>query len=471
MVAEAFSSSVRSYVQRFAAGVFLALAAVASAQAQSSIEMTAGGGVPDGANGSTLTTQTITMTNNSDNPSGTTFTTVTPGPVPTVTMTLSNQLYSLPTSVASSGTAVSFGSVGAPGPGIYYGPLSGIGTPSNSNFTSVSSVANGTGINTTVNYGARLLTSASALQNAGQPQIGRIQMADLTIDFSSPVNDPMLHLSGLGGSTGTKGYSAEFDVLTGSSIGVTGVARVSGNTAFVQSGLSFNNGNTNPGASCASNAGACGTVRVTGDAVTRVVLRIYLRASVAGDWSPAGSNTAGDAFYVGVSSEVADMSPAFSSMPTTVVPGTAYTGLRLTCTNNGPNTAHDVSCLPVASLGTVSNVVCTPAVPASVLPAGTVVCTFNYVLPVGGTNTSVVFTGRTGATNDRNGGAVQTAGNNQVQQSIGIRAPRLVAVKALDGNPGRNAATDQFTLTISGPGGPVASTTGGATALNAGRSG
>ena len=112
----------------------------------------------------------------------------------------------------------------------------------------------------------------------------------------------------------------------------------------------------------------------------------------------------------------ADMVPVFSGLPAVLEPGEVVSGGTLTCTNNGPGSAVGASCVPSASAGTLSNVVCTPATPATVANGGSIVCTFDYTAPgtAGGSDTgptSVTFTGTTGATNDSNGGTT-TGGNN-----------------------------------------------------------
>ncbi|MGB8813563.1 MAG: DUF11 domain-containing protein, partial [Paracoccaceae bacterium] len=468
-----FVLRVRGLVANLAVAlIFMGLLVGAQqAQAQSSIEFNAGGGTASGAQGVTITSLPITLRANTDNPAGTTFIGVSPAPVPTATFTLLNQQYTLPTNIASSGTGLFIGSPADQNPSTYFGPLNGIGSPANANFTALPTDAVGTGINTGTNYGVRMTASAHALHLAGAPTTGRIQMADLDIEFNVPVSNPMLHLSGLGGSFGAtnnpKGFTSEFDILPGSSVGASGWTLKSTNGVLAVSGNSASSNSVNPGASCtaaATDKGACGTVQVIGDSVTKIRLRVYLRASKNLPWSSNSSTGAGDAFYISVSTETADMSPAFSNLPAPIVPGTTHTGLTLTCTNAGPNTARNASCTPTANIGTISALVCTPAVPAdisAVAPNNTTVCTFSYALPLGGTETEVIFTGQTGANNDRNGGAVGTAGNNQVQTPNPVRAPKLRLVKTLNGTPGRDQATDQFTLSITGTGGPATTTTGG----------
>ncbi len=441
-----------------------------TAHAQSALEQVTGGGPANGAAGQTLTTLTTTLQNNTNNPTGTTF--VAPGFTPTVTYTLSNQQYTLPTSIASSGVSTFFGGTTNPtnAPSIYYGPLSGIGVPANGNFTSLASVPAGTGINTTLNFGARMYIAAEGLGVNGAPLSGRIHTADLTLTFSSPVTNPVIHLSGLGGNitrtqggvtVAVKGFSAEFEVLNLAANNITSVSRLSGNSAFVQSGNNFNNGNANPSASCSAGEGACGSVLVSGSNISQIQLRVYLRGTTVEpgaslSWSTT-DRTAGDAFYVATSFELSDMQPAFSNLPSTIVPGTTSTGLTLTCTNNGPNFARGgVFCTPSVNVGTISNLVCSPALPediTNVSPTNRAVCTFDHSLPPDSTATSVLFTGQTGAANDRIGGAVGTAGNNQVQQSLAVVPTADLAITKTNGMTSLDAgSTTTYTVRVTNNG-------------------
>jgi len=109
---------------------------------------------------------------------------------------------------------------------------------------------------------------------------------------------------------------------------------------------------------------------------------------------------------------VASMSPAFTLVPTAVAPGQAFTGLTLVCTNTGGSPATNPTCVPSASLGTVSAVSCSPASPATLAAGAAITCSFSYTAPgtAGGgddSNTSIVFTGSTSAAN-ANGGAVSS---------------------------------------------------------------
>ena len=137
--------------------------------------------------------------------------------------------------------------------------------------------------------------------------------------------------------------------------------------------------------------------------------------------APAPNQTQCDNATLTVTSELADLTPVFGGLPTVLEPGEAVTGATLTCTNAGPDSAANATCVPSVDAGTISNIVCVPATPVASLPAApapgsSIVCTFDYTAPgtPGGSNTpetGVVFTGTTGATNDTNGGT-GTGGNN-----------------------------------------------------------
>ena len=105
----------------------------------------------------------------------------------------------------------------------------------------------------------------------------------------------------------------------------------------------------------------------------------------------------------------ADMSVTLgASTPTVVRPGQTFTGLTLVCGNAaGGGAATAATCVPSASAGTVSNVVCTPVSGGNVAAGASISCSYDYVAPgtLGGADeptTAVTFTGTTGAANDGN---------------------------------------------------------------------
>ncbi len=161
----------------------------------------------------------------------------------------------------------------------------------------------------------------------------------------------------------------------------------------------------------------------------------------------------------------ADMSVTLgASTPPVVRPGQVVTGLTLVCANAaGGGAATAATCVPTASAGTVSNVVCTPGSGSTVAAGASIACTYDYAAPgtQGGADeatTAVTFTGTTGATNDSN------AANNVAT----LVATVIDALTDTDSKPGGStgqttsvAGNDQF------PVGSVFSLQPGSTCTNA----
>lgn len=282
------------------------------AMAQAALEMQTGVGNTSG-NGPSVLDQTVTLQYNTDNPTGNTFEAYTPAV--TVTYSLSNQQYTGLTAAqgfpaGTGGNAVFFGgnpsnTTGTIDPWPIYVAFNALGSPANANFTSANPVA-GQGIAITSNAGIWILSSARALGLQASPPStsSRVQMADLTLTFNSPVRDPILHFVGMGGfgtlST-TLGMTSEFDLLTP---GVT-LTELSGNAPFVASASQVNNANTATlNVSCSANQAACGSARVNtgGNAITSVSFRVYLRGNGGRTtWTSGGNDHWGDAVAISVS--------------------------------------------------------------------------------------------------------------------------------------------------------------------------
>ncbi|MGY6630472.1 MAG: hypothetical protein ACXIUL_05615, partial [Wenzhouxiangella sp.] len=296
-----------------------------------------------------------------------------------------------------------------------------VGNPVSGQFTSLPSNTAGTGISVASNFGFLLEGRTGGLSALGAPGSGRFQFADLQLDFNTPVSNAVLHFSALGGIAGGKNFTLEFDFLQAQSIGATGISRLSGNTAFVVSGNQINSNVANPNANCnAAGEAACGSVHILGDAVERVYLRVFMRSNQTTAWPATGS----DGIVISVSGEVSDQVPVFSDLPAGIKPGVTYTGLTLSCVNQGPNTARSPFCQPSALKGIVSNVSCSSA--SSLAPGAAITCTFDYTVPLSEAsqipdfNEQIPLVGQTGAINDRNGGPVGTAGNNQIITNVPV---------------------------------------------------
>ncbi|KNZ32454.1 MAG: hypothetical protein AD742_11935 [Methylibium sp. NZG] len=160
----------------------------------------------------------------------------------------------------------------------------------------------------------------------------------------------------------------------------------------------------------------------------------------------------------------ADMSVTLgASTPTVVRPGQTFAGLTLTCTNAvGSSPATTATCVPTASAGTVSNVVCTPASGSTVAAGASIACTYDYAAPgtQGGADeatTAVTFTGTTGATNDTN------AANNVAT----LVATVIDALTDTDSKPGGSTGqTSNLSTNDQFPPGSVFSVQPGGTCTN-----
>jgi uncharacterized repeat protein (TIGR01451 family) len=433
-----------SFRQRLAATASLAalLLVPGHALAQRAIEMNSTG-ASTAAAAPFQGPLTITFQNNTDNPGGNTFAAV-GATTPTATLTILNQQFANGTNFTTNGAMIGGTFAGDP----HYAAMNFLGGGQSAQFTSLPTVAAGTGIAVATNHAAQFEFRTNGLLVAAAPANGRFQFADLQVDLNVPVSNLVLHIAGLGGTAGGKGFTAEFDLVPGSSIGATGITRLSGNAAFGVAGNQISHLVATPAADCAvANSGACGSIRVTGTAITRVYLRMYMRASDGVAWP----NNGAEGWMLGISGEVSDMTPVFSGLPASIVPGTNYAA-TLTCTNQGPNIAYSPTCTPTASAGTISALNCVPAIPVApaglspIAPNNQLACSFNYVLPPGGGQTQVTFTGQTGAVNDRNGGSVGTAPNNQVIANVPVPNADLVLTKT--NTPGVNGNVDQAADTV-----------------------
>jgi uncharacterized repeat protein (TIGR01451 family) len=254
--------------------------------------------------------QTITFQNNTDNPTGGTFATY--APTTQVTFSLSLPQYTLPTTKMTGGTAVTFGA-GSNGGGqlagslALYPKLSAIGSPTSALYSSTATTV-GTGIDVAVNNATEVYLSAEPLA-LPVPMNARYRYADLTLTFSQPVVNPVLHLSGVGSASSTNttsyttgiGFTTEFDLIT---TGVT-LSRLSGSTELLVNPSQILNSATTYGP--ASNSGAAsGSVLVTTPTtgITTLTFRLYLRPASGGGniHSPDNSTHSGDGWLIGVSS-------------------------------------------------------------------------------------------------------------------------------------------------------------------------
>ena len=273
------------------------MGAPSTAQAQSAIEFNSAGASTAAAPPTTAPI-TVTFRNNADNPSGNTFSVV-GAPAVTATVSVLNQAYANASNFTTEGVMIGGTFPGDP----LYAPMNFLGGGQNGFFTSLPTVTAGTGFAVANNHGVQFEMRTRGLRNAGTSGIGRHRVADIQIDLSSPVSNLTLHFTGLGGIAGGKNFTGEFNVDFANSIGVTGISRLSGNSAFSVSGNQINNAVTVPGANCsAANSGACGSVHIQGEAVSRVYLQAFLRGGQTAAWPTNGA----EGWLLSVSGETAE---------------------------------------------------------------------------------------------------------------------------------------------------------------------
>lgn len=263
------------------------LAATALAQTTGpALEFATGDGNPTG-NGP-VTTTTIRFRNNTNNPTGNTFATY--NPALNATFNLTNQAYNYSSSVPG----VVFGYANGAAP--IFPALNAYGAPANSYFTSAGATT-GTGITAGTNRGVEMQLISTVLRANGVSTSARQRMADLTITFGRPVDNPILHIAGMGGAVGAQLFSAEFTLIA-SNVPIT-MTKLSGTTPFVVSGNQINHGQASPGAEGA-NAGS-GSVQLGGTGITSVTFSVFLRGNGGGQWANSNTELAGDALQMGIS--------------------------------------------------------------------------------------------------------------------------------------------------------------------------
>jgi len=272
----------------------ISLGAVLSTKAQSTLEFI-NSSASTSATGPSVASQAITFYENRTNGTYAAFT----APTTTATVSLSNQQYTMTPAQVSTRTGSSFGTTvnafgNSAGSLNLYMSLGSVGGASSSNFTAAGTMTGGTGISTTNNYGLEVFNSALALQNAGRSTSGRWYMADLTITFSSPISNPVIHLAGLGGTSGGLGFTTEFDL---SSTGVT-LMKLSGSSELTVTNTSILNNDPSPAGTTGLGA-ASGSVLVNGTNLSSVTFKMYMRGD--GGSSSWSVGHAGDGFLLSAS--------------------------------------------------------------------------------------------------------------------------------------------------------------------------
>lgn len=151
----------------------------------------------------------------------------------------------------------------------------------------------------------------------------------ITIAFNKAVTNPVIHISGLGGNTGTTAsmYHASLNLTSWTAIGTPTLSLVSGNSNLtVVGGTEIRSPTINGGTSCqAATPAGCGSVRVNGT-VSSVTFRVDMLMGGTGA-NPAGSASDGFSYTVTTDEDYSDSPAAYQTAPmATHVVGGAYMG-------------------------------------------------------------------------------------------------------------------------------------------------
>lgn len=269
--------------------------------AQTQLEL-ANGSYPSAPNGLTLSSQTVNLLQNTGGSSFVSF-----NPAITVTAAISNQQYNnISTSRISTGKGMNFGgrvnSYGTMATQMpVYNSLNAVDNPANSQYTSNPNGPNSTGIDVVDNYGFYFYNSADELFTANASTAGRYYFGDITLTFSQPLSNPVIHIVGLGsnvlfGNTDKQGFSTELELQTGSVI----LSKLSGSNELDVTANKILNNAAVPGFNCGAGA-ACGSIKATGVNISSLTFKVYLRGDGNGSaWSHNAIN-AGDEFLMSVS--------------------------------------------------------------------------------------------------------------------------------------------------------------------------
>lgn len=249
--------------------------------------------------GPTTSPQSFTLLENVNNPYGNAYSTY--SPEITVTYSISNQQYNTATGMPNGagltmgGTWLNADSIGDSTQ--IFKRMSIIAIPSDLNFTSSPDNITGssTGISADTNYAVWLFSSSRVLFLDASPTNGRYYYADLSLTFSSAVDNPILHFSGLGGRGGNTNYSTELELVNTSD----SLVLLSGSAYIDITDNKLSNTAEYPQSGCVSGA-ACGSVMVEGTDITTLTFRVYLRGAGNGSWASENTHP-GDVWMLGVS--------------------------------------------------------------------------------------------------------------------------------------------------------------------------
>ncbi|MEI3790623.1 MULTISPECIES: DUF6923 family protein [unclassified Chryseobacterium] len=314
--------------------LIVVLSTVCSKAQSPSLEMAAGDSNPTTNVTNVVGSTVIRLRNNTDNPTGSTYATYANPSALNVTYTMSNQQYTQTNFTGYNGAIF----MGYPGEPILTLMNAFGNTTANTPFTS-SDAPVGTGIDITTNRAINFSTNVQPLTAAGRATNQRWQMADLTLTFSRPVNNPYLQINALGGTSNGQSYTAEFDYVS-SNVPVT-FSKISGTALLNVTSTQILNSATTPDGAAAN--ASRGTVLVSGTGITTITLRIFTRGAAANtgtNWHGT-TNTAGDGYMLGVTASESNLAVTKTVNNSTPAAGSTIS-FTVTANNTGASNNTNV---------------------------------------------------------------------------------------------------------------------------------
>ncbi|WAC15163.1 hypothetical protein [Dyadobacter pollutisoli] len=163
----------------------------------------------------------------------------------------------------------------------------------------------GKGVNLYMNPGLQVFLSAKPLllTNASKSDTSRYYYGKLRLQFSRPVDNPVISLVGLGATTNFAsqhlGFATELELQTPS----LALTKLSGNADLVldNSKTKILHAKTTISGNC-DNGAACGSILVKGSKISTLVFGVYLRADGGpGIWGTEKVTNSGDMWHITLS--------------------------------------------------------------------------------------------------------------------------------------------------------------------------
>lgn len=221
-------------------------------------------------------------------------------------------------------------------------------------------------IDITNDYSVEIMTVSDALiNNNGTNKTATntkdIYFGDLTLTFDRPVNNPIIHFTGMGGffqlngNSGTLGFAASFELTD-----TYTVSRLAGNNFFRVNGKKIDNSaNTyNSTTSNTAPAASSGSIQVNGNNITTLTFKVYINGDGQGTAWSSTSKFNGDAILVSVSLTTYNISGNVfndaNGMNDNTVNGTGTNAEGMNAVLIDPVTGKIVAVVPVNADGTYS---------------------------------------------------------------------------------------------------------------------